>query len=206
MLLLDHVKVCPQDMPDIPAVTAAPAQGIAWKMNSTVETAPAQPVKKTLWPATTRSAMCCCSADSGASSSIASCTGKNCTVYRKEQKWSVVHNASCGVSGHFPDPAISFCMCLLPWLRALFNLAAAYTCIACLSLSLSAAHEPESLDHALFLYVLGACCCTCRRWEAGPDVAVAPRLPQLMLLMPDMLGPSMALAFLFSGATAPCAQ
>ena len=93
-------------------------------------------------------------------------------------------------------------MCLLPWLQALSKLAAAYT--ACLSLS--AAHEPESVDHALFLDVPGAWCCTCRRWEAGPDVAVAPRLPQLMLLMPDMLGPSMALAFLFPGASAPCAQ
>lgn len=37
-------------------------------------------------------------------------------------------------------------------------------------------------------------------------MAVAPRLPQLMLLMVDMPGPSMALAFLFPGAIAPCAQ
>ena len=34
---------------------------------------PAQPVKKTLWPASTRAAMLCCSADSGTSSSSGSC-------------------------------------------------------------------------------------------------------------------------------------
>ena len=44
------------------------------RLQGAIGTAPAQPVKKTLWPATTRSAMLCCSADSGASSSTASCS------------------------------------------------------------------------------------------------------------------------------------